>query len=80
MTETHSKENKDNEGKVETQEEDPTFKTFCKPHNFAKILGNMKSVFGIWGLVGYFGHFFLIIIALNLYCDHDRLLSCGDPN
>jgi hypothetical protein len=28
--------------------------------------------------VGYIGHFFLIVIGINLYCDHDRLLKCGE--
>lgn len=50
---------------------------YSKPTNFAKIIQNRKAIFGTWGLIGYIGHFFLIIISINLYSDSDRLLSCN---
>lgn len=56
---------------------DHSFKHYSKPANFGKIIGNRMAIFGTWGLIGYLGHFFLIIISINLYCDSDRLLSCN---
>ena len=53
-------------------------KFFCKPGNFTKVVSGKKSLFGLWTLVGYIGHFFLIVIGINLYSDNDRLLKCGD--
>ena len=53
-------------------------KFFCKPGNFTKVVSGKKSVFGLWTLVGYIGHFFLIIIGINLYSDADRYLQCGE--
>ncbi len=57
--------------------EEHNFRFYSRPNNFAKLIGNKVSVFGTWGLIGYLGHFFLIIISINLYCDDDRLISCG---
>ena len=78
MTEHHNKESEGKEDQVKETEEH-NFRYYCRPDNFARILGNKKSVYGIWGLIAYLGHFFLIIIGLNLYCDSDRRLKCG-PN
>ena len=77
MTEHHNKDEKEVDNVPSKQDEVHNFRYYCKPDNFAKIIGNKKSVFGIWGLVGYFGHFFLIIIGLNLYCDSARFYKCG---
>ena len=53
------------------------FSYYLKPENFTKIVSNTKKIFGIWVLIGYIGHFFLIIIGINLYSDGDRLKACG---
>ena len=77
MTEHHNKDVKVHDSNTDHADEPHNFKYYSRPENFAKILQNKKSIFGIWGLVGYLGHFFLIIIGLNLYCDNDRHLKCG---
>lgn len=71
------------EGKAEDKKEleIPTtgrFKFFCQPANFTKVVSGKKTVFGLWTLLGYIGHFFLIIIGINLFSDTDRTLKCGD--
>ena len=69
------------EGKKDTKEpEIPENRRafFFKPENFTKVVSNKKLVFGMWTLVGYIGHFFLIVIGINLFSDHDRLLKCGN--
>jgi hypothetical protein len=48
-----------------------------KPANFTKVVSNKKTVFGLWALTGYIGHFFLIIIGINLFSDGDRLINCA---
>lgn len=48
-----------------------------KSGNITKIMGNRKKIFASYGLIGYIGHFFLIVSALNLYSDGDRFISCG---
>ena len=77
MTEHHNKDEKEADNGHSKVDEPHNFRFYCRPDNFARIIGNKKSVFGIWGLVGYLGHFLLIIIGLNLYCDNDRHLKCG---
>lgn len=52
------------------------FMYYCKPDNFSRIIQNRKAIFGLYGLVVYLGTFFLIIIGLNLYSDHERHISC----
>ena len=58
------------------QVEEHNFKFYSRSNNFAKIIGNRMMIFGTWGLIGYIGQFLLIIIGINLYSDHDRLISC----
>ena len=53
------------------------FRFFCQPTNFTKVVSGRKAIFGSWTLVGYIGHFLLIVIGINLYCDHDRFSKCG---
>ena len=57
-------------------EEEHNFRFYARPANYAKIIGNMKLIYGIWGFIAYIGQFFLIITAINLYSDGDRYLSC----
>ena len=61
-----------------SQEVEHNFKYYCSPANFARIIGNRKLIFGIWGGLNYLGQFFLIITAINVYSDGDRFLSCKD--
>ena len=53
-------------------------KFFMKPGNFTRVVSGKKAVWGFWTLFGYIGHFFLIVIGINLYSDVDRLLKCGE--
>lgn len=53
------------------------FRYYASPDNFCRIIQNRKTIFGIYGLIVYLGTFFLIIIGLNLYCDHERFISCN---
>ena len=54
-----------------------SFRDYIKPLVFTKIVSNKKIIFASWGGIGYLGQFFLIISAINLFCDGDRLLRCG---
>lgn len=58
-------------------EEVHNFKFYARHDNFAKIIGNRKLFFGIWGLCAYIGHFILIIATINSYSDQERFISCG---
>jgi hypothetical protein len=62
------------------EEQNHNFMYYSKPDNFAKIIGNKKLVFGLWGLVGYVGQFLLIVAGLNVYSDEDRFKQGCDPS
>lgn len=60
--------------------EEHNFKYYSQPKTFARIIQNRMAIFGTWSLIGYLGHFFCIIIGLNLYSDIDRMKGCNYPN
>ena len=52
------------------------FRFYSRPENMAKIIGNRKLIFGLWGLIGYIGQFILIVSVINVYSDYDRFRPC----
>ena len=58
-------------------EQEHNFKFYLQPANFTKIISNKKSIYGSYALIGYIGHFLLIVIGINLFSDGDRMLPCG---
>lgn len=62
---------------VEVQPSTHSYWHYMMPANFSKIISHSKAIFGIHTLIGYIGYFFLIVIGINLYSDHDRFKKCG---
>jgi hypothetical protein len=52
------------------------FRFYSRHENMAKIIGNRKLIFGLWGLIGYIGQFILIVSVINVYSDFDRFRPC----
>jgi hypothetical protein len=52
------------------------FRFYSRSENMAKIIGNRKLIFGLWGLIGYIGQFILIVSVINVYSDYDRFRPC----
>jgi hypothetical protein len=66
------------DNKVDENDNVPhTFGFYIRPSNFTKIVSNRKTIFGIWGFIGYCAQFLLILATINVFCDKDRMLSCG---
>jgi hypothetical protein len=58
-------------------EEEHNMRYYLRPANFTKIASNNMAVFGSFTLFCYVGHFLLIVIGINDFCDGDRFLACG---
>ena len=58
-------------------EEVHNFRFYSRHDNMARIIGNRKLIFGLWGLIGYIGQFILIVAVVNVYSDGDRFIPCG---
>lgn len=61
---------------VADKKEVHNFRFYSRSENMAKIIGNRKLIFGLWGLVGYIGQFILIVSVINVYSDYDRFKPC----